>query len=883
MTNKLSAKNKTMIFVAILLIAFTALLMWAAYLNQMSKLHAMENDYYLNIKTSYEKIVEKHKQYYINKSKLCISSDVLRKAVENKDRKEIIKIATTQWNTLVSENKYLKLMHFHSPGGISLVRMHKQKMFGDVLIDTRPMIKRINNEHEQLHGFESGPYHIAYRIITPIFENDKYIGALEFGSRPDLFLSEMKYYNNLEGALFIKDNNLNLYKEKVDFSIGDYVLQYLNLEDPDVFNFLKEDGYAFQNFYHTHYKGNAINVYSFDIKDFKGNVVAKTVLINDISEIEKDFVANIKKMGIFLFVLLCLLLLVINIGFKKIISSLDDTNKELKKNKKFLQLILDNTAHGVIATKPDGTITLFNKKAEAMLGYAESELVGKMTPLKFHKQEEVILKAKELSSKYGEKIEPDFEVLIAKSLHGEENSNEWCYVSRDGYEFPVNVYMTTIENGNGIVTGYVGIAEDISIKKVMERKLNKQKDELEAVFNTSRDGIAIMDLQTNFLFLNKSYEKMTGYSKEELLTKSCLELTVDEDKEISRIAVEEMMVTGLMENFEKRCIRKDGSTLNVSMTFVLMPDKKRFLSTSKDITNSKKTEKQIKDYMELIDTHTIASTTDIHGNYIYVSSGFSSISGYSKDELIGMNHRKLRHPNVDENAINAVYETIKNGQLWRGEIRNVKKDSAIYWTYSYISGMHDEKGKLVGYTSISHDITDKKLIEQLSITDGLTGIHNRRHFNDIFPKYVNSAKRHKEYINFIIMDIDNFKQYNDNYGHQMGDQALIKIANTLKSAVQRADDFCFRLGGEEFGVLYKTKDEKSAIEIAEKIRCSIQDLAIPHKETVTGDVITVSIGLICSLAEDIENTNALYAEADKLLYKAKANGRNRIEYSTPSD
>jgi len=879
MLSNISAKNKTMLFVTVLLIGFSSILMWTIYADQKKKLTFIESKFYGNIKNSYEKVLERHKEFYTNRAKSIIRSASIIEAVKNKDRETIIRLSHEKWNDLRKENEYLNIMHFHAANETSIVRMHKSDLHEGSTTDIHSMISMVHSDKKPLYGFDDGELFLAYRTILPIFDRNKYIGTLEFGSRPDFILSEMKYYNNLSGALFITNHNQHLYKADREFNMGDFVLQYSNMGDPRLLTFLKNSGYAFENFCHTHFNGRVFNIYSLDIKNYEGTIVGKTILIHDISSAENSFETSMKKLGIFLIMLLVLLLIVINIGFKKIISALDNTNENLNDNKQFLHLILDNTAHAVIAVNCDGIITLFNKRAEAMLGYSETEMVGKTSMLIFHKPEELEKRAKELSAKLGREITPDFEVI--KTSAEEDTADEWIYISRDEYEFPVSLRISPMANEHGEVTGYVGISENISIKKIMESKLIKQKDELEAIFHTSRDGIAIMDLETNFKFFNTSYERITGYTAAELKKMSCLDLTHPDDVESSKKAVAKIYTTGFMDNFVKRCLCKGGKMITVSMTFVLMPDKKHFLTTTNDITAATKAEKQLNEYMELLDKHTIASSVNINGDFIYVSQGMSDVSGYSKTELMGQSHRLIKHPETTEELLQSISETIHKGDVWIGEMKNIKKSGETFWTDAYISALLNEEGEVVGYTSISHDITDKKRIEQISITDGLTGIFNRRHFNDIFPKYINSAKRQNSLMNFIILDIDHFKQYNDHYGHQMGDETLIKVAESLQTSVLRADDTCFRLGGEEFGILYKTKTVQDAINIAERIRSDIESMGIPHENSAMADVVTVSIGLICSVAEDIESTDKLYAEADKLLYAAKEKGRNRIEYSLP--
>lgn len=168
------------------------------------------------------------------------------------------------------------------------------------------------------------------------------------------------------------------------------------------------------------------------------------------------------------------------------------------------------------------------------------------------------------------------------------------------------------------------------------------------------------------------------------------------------------------------------------------------------------------------------------------------------------------------------------------------------------------------------------MIEKISITDGLTNVYNRRHFNDIFPKIINSAKRNDELICFLLIDIDHFKQYNDNYGHQMGDEVLIRFADCLKSSLKRVDDMCFRLGGEEFGIIYKSEDKQKAFEFANILKNSIENLKIVHEYNGASNYVTASLGLICKYARDIKNIDEIYKQADDLLYEAKKSGRNIV-------
>ena len=188
---------------------------------------------------------------------------------------------------------------------------------------------------------------------------------------------------------------------------------------------------------------------------------------------------------------------------------------------------------------------------------------------------------------------------------------------------------------------------------------------------------------------------------------------------------------------------------------------------------------------------------------------------------------------------------------------------------------------------LNHEVTERKQIEQqlrqekekiekLAITDPLTGLFNRRHYNEVFPSEICRAQRSREWLSFVILDIDYFKQYNDNYGHHNGDNLLISIAKALKARCHRASDYCFRLGGEEFGIIFSGLSPEEATEFVETLRNTIEALQLEHKYSLTASVLTASFGLVTAQAPK-QRIEQLYETADAALYRAKEAGRNRVE------
>lgn len=174
-------------------------------------------------------------------------------------------------------------------------------------------------------------------------------------------------------------------------------------------------------------------------------------------------------------------------------------------------------------------------------------------------------------------------------------------------------------------------------------------------------------------------------------------------------------------------------------------------------------------------------------------------------------------------------------------------------------------------------------LEQSVITDSLTGLYNRRHFDSTFSKELARATRQSTPLSLLIVDIDFFKQYNDRYGHLLGDDCLSRVGNCMNQLFKRSGDLPSRYGGEEFVVVLPGCDGLDLQERAETLRTAIEELRMPHAGSGVSDVVTVSIGSVTYRPMNNEviapKARELFKEADKALYRAKENGRNRVEFA----
>jgi len=426
----------------------------------------------------------------------------------------------------------------------------------------------------------------------------------------------------------------------------------------------------------------------------------------------------------------------------------------------------------------------------------------------------------------------------------------------------------------------------IFVRYTAIEKENKLREKISNyVFENSHDGIIITNRDNKILQVNKSFTKITGYKESEILNKNPRLLKSEgyHTKEFYKNIWDNLDTKRHWEG-EITNIKKDGSAYTEDLSISKIYTEENdiyYIASFVDVTEAKKTNKIIEEkleenraYLELINDYLILLKVDINGKILDISDAFCRISGYTKDELLGNNHNIFRHPETTKEFYLKIWEHIYSGKTWEGELKNIKKSKEIYYVNAKISPIYTNN-EISGYASIAVDITDKKRVEEMSITDDMTQLYNRRYFNSTIKKEILRAKRENNFLGFAIIDIDFFKQYNDTYGHNKGDKALISVAKIINMCTNRASDFAFRLGGEEFGILVTNIDEIKFKNLLEKIRTNIEDLNIEHSSSKASDKITASFGGVVFNPENIIDKKA-YKAADKLLYQAKESGRNRV-------
>ena len=244
------------------------------------------------------------------------------------------------------------------------------------------------------------------------------------------------------------------------------------------------------------------------------------------------------------------------------------------------------------------------------------------------------------------------------------------------------------------------------------------------------------------------------------------------------------------------------------------------------------------------------------------------------------------HPEDHERTVTFCISQSTNGVDHEADYRALTSDGDFIWIRDVVHVIR-KNGVTTELVGFMFDISERKKMEEellslnrklekLTLQDGLTGVSNRRLFDQTINAEWFRSMRDRQPLSLVVIDIDHFKQYNDHYGHLAGDDCLVKVAQALNGIPLRSSDLFARYGGEEFVLLLPKADIDSAVEIAEKCRASVERLAIPHERSDASDVVTISIGVATITPSPDTKPASLFAEADRLLYRAKDMGRNRV-------
>jgi len=444
---------------------------------------------------------------------------------------------------------------------------------------------------------------------------------------------------------------------------------------------------------------------------------------------------------------------------------------------------------------------------------------------------------------------------------------------------------------------YAGIqitGRDITERKQMEEALRESEARYRLIAENSTDVIWSTDLHFKYTYVSPSVTRLRGYSVEEVMAS-----TFKETLPPASLAVAgKLLAEGLAENsrraaepFEARTVelelnRKDGSTVwaEIQVSFIRDSDGRPvgIMGVTRDISERKKMEEALaaktKEYIDTTNlTGDVIAKLDKYGNWAFLNDAACQFYGKPREELLGTDSRAFVHPDDLEPTAQAIRNTRTKKALVTGFVNRQLTPMGTRVVEWNGYPLFDEAGQYAGIQITGRDITERKQMEEeqerlhaelevRATTDSLTGLYNHAHFYQRLSEEIERSKRHGHPLAVVMMDIDNFKEYNDSRGHQAGDKALHLIADCIRKAIRRSD-IPFRYGGDEFAAILPYANSARAQAVVNRINRRIA-ARLKEMNDPAAAWLGVSAG-VASYPEDAATVGDLVTIADTALYDDK--------------
>ncbi|HEX7535300.1 MAG TPA: diguanylate cyclase [Syntrophales bacterium] len=436
--------------------------------------------------------------------------------------------------------------------------------------------------------------------------------------------------------------------------------------------------------------------------------------------------------------------------------------------------------------------------------------------------------------------------------------------------------------------------DELMLKLKELEKMTSDQRRLEEVYRSvvesTSDSIYMVDRECQYLFMNNQHLSRLGLPSEQIIGKRYSEFHSPEQDKVFAEAVNKVFSTAESVQHEHRSQRDERYFLRTlspvrdrghdgEITYVVV--------ISTDITEHRLAEEAIREseqkYRTIIENIEDGyQELDFSGNIVFFNDALLKMLGYSRNEFARMNYRNLTDEETARQMLQVCDEVYKTGKPSRGiEIEVMKKDGTMRVVEISVSLILDAKGQEVGFRNLIRDITERKkseeTIRRLAYHDPLTGLPNRLLFTDRLNMAITRAKRNRQYLAVMMLDLDYFKDINDTLGHHMGDRLLQAVGARLTELLRKGDTIA-RMGGDEFLILLaEIINVGVTTTIARKIVESFQSPFIIDDRRLQ---ITTSIGI--AIYPDVsDDVDTLIKNADIAMYRAKGSGRNNYQLFIP--
>jgi diguanylate cyclase (GGDEF)-like protein/PAS domain S-box-containing protein len=531
--------------------------------------------------------------------------------------------------------------------------------------------------------------------------------------------------------------------------------------------------------------------------------------------------------------------------------------------------------YAILMLDPTGNVATWNVGARRLKGYEAEEIIGGHFSV-FYPPSEIAAG------------KPKRELELAAAT-GRLEDEGWR-VRKDGSQFWANVVITAMRDRDGTLVGYGKITRDLTERRAHELELGASEERFRLMVESVQDyAIFMLDPDGKVATWNAGARRLKGYEAEEIIGRHFSVFYPPEHVAAAKPQreLETAAADGRLEDEGWR-VRKDGSQFFANVVITALRDETGALrgygKVTRDITARRLAEDQLRVAEEQFrrsfdDAPLGMMIVDLDGQYLQVNDAFCAILGHSRATLVGRSGESITHPDdvaADEQAV---------GRLLAGESRSFTREKRFLhcagdavWTSINVTLLRDADGRPDHFIAQVQDITERRLYESqlrhMADHDPLTGLLNRRSFNRELDNHVARAKRSGTTGAVLIVDLDNFKYYNDTQGHSAGDALIVRIGQSLGSRL-RETDIVSRLGGDEFAVLLAREDPASAEIVA---RALLEVICREAPDPTLGEQrrVTASIGIACFHDGERLTGAEIMVNADLAMYDAKESGRNRV-------
>ena len=538
--------------------------------------------------------------------------------------------------------------------------------------------------------------------------------------------------------------------------------------------------------------------------------------------------------------------------------------------------IVESSDDAIFVAGVDGVIQSWNAGAAAVLGHSAEYAVGRNVTM--------ILRPGRLDALQG---------FLTFIRTGEKVRDvESSFVRNDGSLVNVRISVAPLTTASGDVIAFVATFRDLSERNRHEAALRAKEMSYQKLVETAHEGIWTVDVDDRTTFVNQRMADLLGYSVEEMLGHSPSEFYFSDGGRLERDEHRKRSREGIKESREVVYRRRDGEPLwaMVATTPILGEGNKLdgILAMVTDITARVKAEENLRASERLFRSlfnespaGQILSSSD--RTIVAVNRAFCDMTGYTEAEIL-QNGWDAITPADDQAGIFAAFERLWSGELntMQLERRYRRKDGSWLWGHVSVARVADDLGRaryvIDQVQDISHRKEAQKALEHQALHDALTGLPNRVLARDRLDQAILLARRQQTRVALLIIDLDHFKEVNDTFGHQAGDQLLRQVGERFTAELRETDTVA-RLGGDEFAIVLLAADAAAASLIAAKLLAALE-----RPFVVEGQALDVGASIGIAVYPDHSDTaDSMLRRADIAMYVAKRSRRTHATYTQDHD